>query len=149
MEREPNAEAFARAAIASPRLHEKLNTRSSISGEMPALLSRMLTAELLASRRSCTWHGCRVLCSIRLPRSVFRCSFSSMTDVIDDSLPMHRFTLAAVGSNCALIAIEHGGFVHGFDVAEYGLTTVGWRLRWLRTVVREPNSVADLVEAAP
>lgn len=73
----------------------------------------------------------------------------NVTDVIDPSLPMRRFTLAGVGSTCALIAIEYGGFVHGFEVAEYGLTTVGWRLRWRRTVVREPSSVADLVEAAP
>lgn len=50
------------------------------------------------------------------------------TDVIDESQPMRRFTPAAVGTTCAVIAVEHGGFVPGFDVAEYRLTAAGWQL---------------------
>lgn len=74
----------------------------------------------------------------------------NVTDVVrDDTLPMRRFTLAAVGSTCALIAVEYGGIAHGFEVAEYGLTTAGWQLRWRQTVFRAPSSVADLVGAAP
>lgn len=73
-----------------------------------------------------------------------------VTDVVvDQNLPMRRFTLAAVGSSCALIAVEYGGIAHGFEVTEYGLTAGGWQLRWRRAVVREPSSVADLVKATP
>lgn len=73
----------------------------------------------------------------------------NVTDVVDDTLPMRRFTLAAVGNSCALIAVEYGGRAHGFEVTEYRLTALGWQSIWRRTVFREPNSVADLVEATP
>lgn len=75
--------------------------------------------------------------------------FNATDAVFDDTLPMRRFTLAAVGSTCALIGVEYGGIAHGFEVTEYRLTAVGWQSIWRRGVVREPNSVAELLRAAP
>lgn len=73
----------------------------------------------------------------------------NVTDVVDDRLPMRRFTLAAVGSTCALIAVEYGGIAHGFEVTEFRLTAAGWQSVWRRPVVREPSSIAELLRAAP
>lgn len=71
------------------------------------------------------------------------------TDVIDRKLPMRRFTLAGVGATCALIAVEHGGFVSGIEVTEYHLTAGEWRPSWRRPIPREPSTVPELLRAAP
>jgi hypothetical protein len=73
----------------------------------------------------------------------------NVTDVVNQNLPMRRFTLAGVQTTCAVIAVEYGGIVHGFEVTEYRLTATGWRSRWRRAVFSEPHSVAELLRAAP
>jgi hypothetical protein len=72
----------------------------------------------------------------------------NVTDVVNHDLPMRRFTLAGVQTTCAVIAVEYGGIVHGFEVTEYKLTAAGWRSNWRRAVFSEPHSVADLLRAA-
>jgi hypothetical protein len=69
----------------------------------------------------------------------------NVTDVVDDSLPMRRFTLAAVGATCAVVAVEYGGYSHGFELTEYRLAAAGWGSVWRSTVLAEPRSVRDLL----
>jgi len=65
------------------------------------------------------------------------------------ALPMRRFTLAAVGATCAVVAIEYGGIAHGFGTREYRLIGEVWREVWPATaqggLSREPKSVSDLL----
>jgi hypothetical protein len=67
------------------------------------------------------------------------------TDVVDHNVPMRRFILAAVGATCAVVAIEHGGLAHNFEVREYQVVGSAWQLTSHATVFNEPRSVADLV----
>jgi hypothetical protein len=70
------------------------------------------------------------------------------TDVVDDDLPMRRFSLAAVGTTCAVIAVEYGGRAHGFELTEYRLTGTGWNSIAHHAVFNEPKSVKDLLRDA-
>ena len=69
----------------------------------------------------------------------------NVTDAVDHNLPMLRFTLAAVGSTCAVIALEYGGFIHRFELTEYSLTTAGWTLIGRARLAAPPKSLQDLV----
>ena len=69
----------------------------------------------------------------------------NVTDVVDEDLPMHRFTLAAIGKSCAVVAIEYGGRAHGFQLTEYRLAISGWRSVGKNSVFNEPISVTDLL----
>jgi hypothetical protein len=68
----------------------------------------------------------------------------NVTDVVDPTLPMRRFTLAAVGTTCAIIAVEHGGRGHGFELTEFHLTDAGWHPTSRHTRFDEPKSIKDL-----
>ena len=55
------------------------------------------------------------------------------TDLIDDmNLPMHRFVVAKLADNCAVVMIEHGGRGHWFEVIRFELADAKWRIsrRW-------------------
>jgi hypothetical protein len=67
----------------------------------------------------------------------------NVTDVVDYDLPMRRFSLAAVGARCAVVAVEYGGRAHGFALIR--LTDAGWHSVWRRTVFNEPKSTKDLL----
>jgi hypothetical protein len=69
----------------------------------------------------------------------------NVTDVIDHDWPMRRFVLAAVGTSCAVVAVEYGGRAHGFELTEYRLTGEGWKAVERRTLSREPKSTKDLL----
>src|ERR1700722_19809418 len=69
----------------------------------------------------------------------------NVTDVIDHDLPMRRFVLAAVGTSCAVIAVEYGGGTHGFELTEYRLTDEAWKAVQHRAVLGEPKSTKDLL----
>jgi hypothetical protein len=69
------------------------------------------------------------------------------TDVVDHTLPRRRFTLAAVSGDCAVIAIEFGGYTHGFEISEYHLARGGWKLTNNTSVFRRPKTVMDLLSA--
>ncbi len=69
----------------------------------------------------------------------------NITDVVDHDLPMRRFTLAAVGDNCAVMAVEHGGYAHYFELIEYRLTGSAWRSLDSENVERKPTSIDDLL----
>ena len=67
------------------------------------------------------------------------------TDVVDDDLPMQRFILGAVGPTCAVIAVEHGGRAHYFELTEYQLIVEGWHSVWHSTMFVAPKTVRDLL----
>lgn len=67
------------------------------------------------------------------------------TDVIDHDLPMRRFVMAAVGTSCAVVAVEYGGMAHGFELREYWLTGEGWKAGERHTLSIEPKSTKDLL----
>jgi hypothetical protein len=67
------------------------------------------------------------------------------TDAVYHAWPMQRFSLAAVGTTCAVIAIEHGGRAHNFVVTEYRLTDAAWTSVESHTVFEEPKSTEDLL----
>jgi hypothetical protein len=67
------------------------------------------------------------------------------TDVIVRDWPMRRFVLAAVGTTCAVVAIEYGGRAHGYELTEYRLATDGWKAGERRTSSSEPKSTKDLL----
>jgi hypothetical protein len=67
------------------------------------------------------------------------------TDVIVHDWPMRRFVLAAVGTSCAVIAVEYGGRAHGYELTEYRLATDGWKAGERRTSSIEPKSTKDLI----
>jgi hypothetical protein len=68
------------------------------------------------------------------------------TDVIVHDLPMRRFVLAAVGTACAVVAVEYGGRSHGFELTEYRLAADGWKAGERRTSSSEPKSTKDLLK---
>jgi hypothetical protein len=67
------------------------------------------------------------------------------TDAVTHDFPMRRFTLAAVGATCAVIAVEYGGRGHGFELTEYRSTDVGWHSIARYIVYDEPKSTTDLL----
>jgi hypothetical protein len=67
------------------------------------------------------------------------------TDVIVHDWPMRRFVMAAVGTSCAVVAVEYGGRAHGFELTEYRLTGEGWKAGERRTLSIEPKSTRDLL----
>jgi hypothetical protein len=69
------------------------------------------------------------------------------TDVIVHDWPMRRFVLAAIGTSCAVVAVEYGGRAHGFELTEYLLTGEGWKAGERRTLSSEPKSTGDLLDA--
>jgi hypothetical protein len=69
------------------------------------------------------------------------------TDVVDHNLPGRRFTLAAVASTCAVIAIEYGGIATGYELTEYRLLQGHWQRAEHLVVYREPRTIADLLGA--
>ncbi len=69
----------------------------------------------------------------------------NVTDVTDHDWPMRRFVLAAVGTSCAVVAVEYGGRAHGFELTEYRLTGGGWKAVERRTLSSEPKSTKDLL----
>jgi hypothetical protein len=69
----------------------------------------------------------------------------NVTDVTDHDLPMRRFVLAAIGTSCAVIAVEFGGRAHGFELTEYRLTDEAWQAVRHRAVLGEPKSTRDLL----
>lgn len=69
----------------------------------------------------------------------------NVTDVVGNDLPMRRFTLAAVGETCAVIAVEYGGRAHGFELSEYRLTAGAWHSVARHSVFEEPKSIAELL----
>jgi hypothetical protein len=69
----------------------------------------------------------------------------NVTDVVDPKLPMRRFSLAAVGDDCAVIAVERGGYSHYFEVTEYRLVGGAWHSLGTENVGRKPNSTDELL----
>lgn len=69
----------------------------------------------------------------------------NVTDVIDHDWPTRRFVLAAVGTSCAVVAVEYGGRTHGFEMTEYRLTGEGWKAVERSTLSSEPKSTKDLL----
>jgi hypothetical protein len=67
------------------------------------------------------------------------------TDAIYHDWPMRRFSLAAVGATCAVVAVEHGGRAHNFVLTEYRLTDAVWTSVESHTVFEEPKSTEDLL----
>jgi hypothetical protein len=67
------------------------------------------------------------------------------TDVVTPNVPTRRFTLAAVGATCAVIAVERGGIARWFEVTEYRLSGATWNLVVKATIRQEPRSIADLL----
>jgi hypothetical protein len=67
------------------------------------------------------------------------------TDVIVHDWPMRRFVMAAVGTSCAVVAVEYGGRAYGFELTEYRLTGEGWKAGERRTLSIEPKSTRDLL----
>jgi hypothetical protein len=67
------------------------------------------------------------------------------TDVIVHDWPMRRFVLAAVGTSCAIVAVEYGGRAHRVELTEYRLTGGEWKTMERRTVAGEPRSTKDLL----
>jgi hypothetical protein len=59
---------------------------------------------------------------------------------------MRRFVLAAVGTSCAVVAIEYGGRAHGFELTEYCLTSEGWNAGERHALSSEPKSTNDLLQ---
>jgi len=69
----------------------------------------------------------------------------NVTDVTAHNWPMRRFVLAAVGTSCAVVAVEYGGRAHGFELTEYRLTGEGWKAGERRILSSEPKSTKDLL----
>jgi hypothetical protein len=67
------------------------------------------------------------------------------TDVVYHDWPMQRFSMAAVGATCAVIAVEHGGRAHNFVLTEYHLADGVWTSVESRTAFEEPKSTEDLL----
>lgn len=69
----------------------------------------------------------------------------NVTDVVDHNLPMQRFVLAAVGTTCAVVAVEHGGRAHGFELTEYRLIDDKWKPTGRLRTLDESKSTRDLL----
>jgi hypothetical protein len=69
----------------------------------------------------------------------------NVTDVTNQNWPMRRFVLAAVGTSCAVVAVEYGGRAHGFELIEYRLTGEVWKAGERRSLSSEPKSTKDLL----
>jgi hypothetical protein len=69
----------------------------------------------------------------------------NVIDVIDPSLPMQKFLLAAVGETCAVIAVVHGGFVEFTTLTEYRWGDSGWAATSEIQTHGYPKSVHDLL----
>jgi len=67
------------------------------------------------------------------------------TDVVTPNVPTRRFTLAAVGATCAVIAVERGGIARWFEVTEYRLSGATWNPVGKLAIRQEPRSTADLL----
>lgn len=66
-------------------------------------------------------------------------------DAIERDLPLQRFALAAVGTTCAVIAVEYGGIATHFGLTEYRLGKSGWQQSDHILIFRRPTSVAELL----
>ena len=69
----------------------------------------------------------------------------NVTDVVDPDLPMQRFSLAAVGTTCAVVAVEHGGLAHRFELTEFHLVAGKWITVGSSALHAEPKTVGDLL----
>jgi hypothetical protein len=67
------------------------------------------------------------------------------TDAVNPKLPMRRFVVAAVGKDCAIVAVEHGGRGYNVEVYEFRLSEIVWHQVGLKYVFGKPVSVSDLV----
>jgi hypothetical protein len=72
-------------------------------------------------------------------------SFNVTDDGVDPDLPMQRFSLAAVGTTCAVVAVEHGGYAHRYELTEYHLAAGKWIAAGSSAFHAEPKTVGDLL----
>ena len=70
------------------------------------------------------------------------------TDVVDSTLPMRRFALAAISSRLVLVAIERGGYAHFFELWSFEQRADGWHAEQRSTVQTLPRSLQELVAGA-
>lgn len=68
----------------------------------------------------------------------------NVTDVVDSALPMKRFVVAGISSKQLLVAIEHGGRGHYFEVLLFELPNQE-RQKW--TFMEKPSGLQGLIEA--
>ena len=68
----------------------------------------------------------------------------NVTDVVDNKLPRRRFVLGGFNDACAVVAIEHGGRGHWFEVVTFTQTKGKWQFRERRSIDAAPTSLDAL-----
>lgn len=69
----------------------------------------------------------------------------NVTDVVDVRLPMRRFIIAGLNSNCALVAIERGGRGYSIELIAFGQNNGKWQMMQRRYLGKMPQSLEDLL----
>jgi hypothetical protein len=67
------------------------------------------------------------------------------TDVIKDGLPMRRFTIAGVSSDCIVVGVEHGGRGYNVERWVYRRDSAAWTAERVGGFWRKPQSVQILL----
>jgi len=67
------------------------------------------------------------------------------TDMVRPNVPTRRFTVAAVGAGCAVVAVERGGMAHHFELTEYHLMAGEWTEVRRVEVLQPPRGISDLL----
>jgi hypothetical protein len=71
------------------------------------------------------------------------------TDVVDSRLPMRRFVIAGLDADSALVAVEHGGFGWGVEVALFSNTSQNPTAEQKWTLFESPKTLHELVDRLP
>ena len=71
------------------------------------------------------------------------------TDTVDPTLPMRRFLIAGLDADSALVAVEHGGFGWGGEVALFSNTNSKPVAEREWTLFEAPKTLRELVDRLP
>ncbi len=69
----------------------------------------------------------------------------NITDVVNSSLPMRRFSKAGVSTHCVLVAVERGGRGYSVEVSMFERKSNAWNRKLIGTLDSPPSSLSDLV----
>ena len=66
----------------------------------------------------------------------------------EEQLPFRRFSLAAVSTNCILVAVEHGGIGYSVELWAFERSNNRWRGEKRKSIFSVPRSLQELIAHA-
>ena len=75
----------------------------------------------------------------------------NLTDALlpgKEKLPFRRFSLAAVSTNCILVAVEHGGIAYSVELWAFERSHSQWRGEQRESIFNVPLSLQELIAHA-